>query len=229
MRKLIICLKCKEKKKLGGKGLCQKCYSKLHYLNNKEKYCQRSRQQNIEMGKELLKEQNRRYYLTHREKIRAKVKKYQEENVEKIKLMKKIYRSKTMGLFSDYMKTCRKEHSGYFQIYNKSYQKKNRQTFEGKLEHRIDSLRRRTGFDARIARKIVNDNLFKYGVVCCEKCKSIATNNYHIDHIIPIIKGGDNSYNNLQVLCKSCNYAKRIEIIDYRESSECGQLFLGGG
>lgn len=40
----------------------------------------------------------------------------------------------------------------------------------------------------------------------CVKCNSNV--NLHIDHIIPVTKGGKNINENLQVLCRTCNLAK---------------------
>lgn len=44
---------------------------------------------------------------------------------------------------------------------------------------------------------------------CCEK--SITNNQFQIDHIKPLAAGGDNSDENLQVLCKDCHYEKTKE------------------
>lgn len=53
---------------------------------------------------------------------------------------------------------------------------------------------------------------YEYRCLCCGEHRPLT-----VDHIIPIAKGGMNTIDNIQPLCKPCNSAKRIKIIDYRE------------
>lgn len=43
---------------------------------------------------------------------------------------------------------------------------------------------------------------------CNKKLKIGEKNAFHLDHIMPVSKGGDNSFGNLQCLCPSCNHRK---------------------
>lgn len=82
----------------------------------------------------------------------------------------------------------------------------------------------RTYFHSRRAReKYANGNfsetewialLEKYDYTClsCGKQNTFLT----ADHIVPLSKGGSNSINNIQPLCKSCNSSKFTKTIDYR-------------
>lgn len=64
------------------------------------------------------------------------------------------------------------------------------------------------------AKKEVKEYIFnKYGreCLCCGSKEDV-----HLDHVIPIKKGGKNDISNLQPLCKKCNSKKGVKIIDYR-------------
>ena len=48
----------------------------------------------------------------------------------------------------------------------------------------------------------------------CLRCGS--KDQLTIDHIVPVVKGGTNDFDNLQTLCRSCNCQKQTKIADYR-------------
>ncbi len=52
----------------------------------------------------------------------------------------------------------------------------------------------------------IRDAVFKRDGKVCKSCKAIE--NLSLDHVIPVTKGGENSLENMQVLCKSCNSKK---------------------
>jgi hypothetical protein len=45
---------------------------------------------------------------------------------------------------------------------------------------------------------------------CCVRCGS--KEGLHFDHIIPVVKGGGNTAENVQILCQSCNLRKADKI-----------------
>lgn len=53
----------------------------------------------------------------------------------------------------------------------------------------------------------------------CIVCKKLLRNSYHIDHIMPIARGGIHSIENLQLLCASCNISKNArDPIEFMQS-----------
>lgn len=52
--------------------------------------------------------------------------------------------------------------------------------------------------------------LFKESFHVCVHCRS--TEDLTVDHIIPISKGGESNFENLQILCRKCNLKKSNKI-----------------
>ncbi len=49
---------------------------------------------------------------------------------------------------------------------------------------------------------------------CCEYCKALrafSPTTFHVEHIIPIVSGGDNSLENLAHACGGCNFNKNTK------------------
>lgn len=42
----------------------------------------------------------------------------------------------------------------------------------------------------------------------CAACRASITDGYHMDHIMPLARGGEHAPNNIQLLCPSCNVRK---------------------
>lgn len=45
----------------------------------------------------------------------------------------------------------------------------------------------------------------------CINCKKSIAKKYHVDHIMPIAKGGSNDISNIQLLCPTCNHKKNAK------------------
>jgi len=155
--------------------------------------------------------------------------KWKLENKEKRKEHQKNYYLKN----KEYQKNYYLENKArYKNQYNensekrKEYQKKWQR--ENPEKRRESTLRRRKNGTVKkgVVDKIINENILKYGTITCEKDKKPCPDNFHIDHIRPVSKGGTNDYCNLQILCEHCNHSKYTEIADYRQIGQRQQPFL---
>lgn len=79
------------------------------------------------------------------------------------------------------------------------------------------SLRETIGLE--LVQRVYEDNIKKYGTLTCYLClKEVAFGNDHLEHRIPLSRGGNNLYENLAVACARCNLSKNNKTEEeYRE------------
>jgi len=131
-----------------------------------------------EKNKERRKAQSRLYYANNKHKVRVYSKKYHLLNRDKI-----IARV------------------------NK-WQEENRERFMARIK--INTHKRRAvlknckgSYTAYEVQQKLRRQKFK-----CKGCKTDIKASYHIDHIMPLARGGENNIGNIQLLCRTCNLSK---------------------
>lgn len=166
-----------------------------------KKSCKKWRAKN----KEYTKEYDRKYYIKNKKKKRENEKKYNSRNKERLRKYKKKYRENLKN------KNIAQEYQKKYQIKNKERLKKYvsywAKTDKGKIickkiNHKRNALLKNSLFD--LTKKDI-EKIFKRDVVCVY-CNSF--NKLSLDHIIPVSNGGDTTFNNIVLACKSCNSSK---------------------
>lgn len=186
------CTKCDEWKNLNN------FYKGKRFKDGYENQCKKCRLKAMAISNEKRKEDRLKYNKEYYKRTREKQLLYKQKNAEHYRKYKQKY----------YL--ANKE---YYRKKEKEY----RQTEQGKEARFNAELKRRSKKNnvrfTPIQRKyILNRDKWK-----CQNCdckvhdssKNWNTpNKAHIDHILPISKGGDSEPSNLQTLCRTCNLSK---------------------
>ena len=162
-------------------------YEKAYYEKNKEKIKAKSKAWAIE-NREKSNASKREYELRNSEEIRKTKKKYREKNSERIK-----------GKSKAYYEANRKK----VKEYGKAYRKANKDK-RTNLEARRRALKFRATIRLTKLDKFVIDEMYELSKIRTEQTGY----QWHVDHIMPLTKGGLHKPTNLQVVPGSWNLSK---------------------
>ena len=121
-------------------------------------------------------------------------------NPEKVRASVMRYYRKNRERILQVQKEWRRKNSGY----PRKYYEEHPERWDG-------------GATEATLKKVLNINFLQFGLTCCENCHTAIWDSYEIDHIIPVVLGGNGDYENLQILCKPCNREKFANAIDFRQ------------
>ena len=190
-----ICKNCKEE----FTGVrCKPCASLkkiAHRLANIEIYLAREKAWR-EANPEKTKAQSKKWAKENPEKKLAASNKWAKENPEKVKASYRKYDEKNKDKRSEYRKKWEKENPEKTRIKWHNYSSRKKAN-GGKLSK---------GLFEKLMK------LQKGKCACCQKnLLKLESKKIHMDHIVPLIKGGANEDYNIQLLCQRCNNQKNAK------------------
>ena len=220
-----LCIICNNEKDGNHLSYCKSCKNKQaaeYYQNNKEKA-----KEYYQNNKEQINKQRKEYLQNNKEKINNQQRERYQNNKEKIKEYQKEYKQKNKEKINKQQKEYNKE---YYQN-NKEQIKESQKEYHQNNPHktREKDRKRRALKRANIHKPYTEDQVLKlYGKDChiCKKPVNLLANRspgapgweqgLHIDHVIPLSKGGPDSLNNVKPAHGLCNLQKNNSLLSSR-------------
>lgn len=177
----------------GHRAACKQCMSAYRKANS-----------------EKIKKQKDEWTKNNIEKVREGKKKYRQENFEKISRQKKEWRQKNIDRCREQSKLnhLKRKEKGIKSDWAKNNPDKVKE-IKRNYKHRRREIEKTSGLSTKDFKSWVDsqEKVCKYCSTCCK-------DNYHIDHMNPLSRGGLHSLDNLAIACPTCNLTKSNKPLD---------------
>lgn len=170
--------------------------------------------------KACVKERNKEWYAENSGGKKLKSKIYRMENIEKVKEAARIsysinrekmlqgmrvYREKNKDKLNKSSRDYYQENSASLKLYQINYRSMNRVKRASSLLKSQE--KRKEAMANGMPHHQFNEWVMAQDKICFY-CKNDCSNGYHVDHFIPISKGGTHTAENLRIACACCNLSK---------------------
>lgn len=202
------CIKCgsTEFYAKGGCKPCTKAKAKLWYANNTDRArANVAAYSAAHPGKDLADHKAR--YSENPKKYIALSKVYQIENKSKVYSAHAEWRSKNPEKCKAYQAAYRAENIDVIKAKSAAWAKANPEYTRIRNQNR----RARKLENGGVLSKGLAEKLFKLQKGRCTCCGLPLGDNYHLDHVVPLVLGGSNTDDNMQLLRQRCNHQKHAK------------------
>lgn len=204
-----------------------------YYLAHQEEEKERSKIYRQEHLEEILTRDGA-YRAAHREACRARSRSYTATHPEAIAAKRKRYRATNRDAINAYRRNYRKTHAELVTAHDRSYRATHLDQIAAAtrrwkekdpnhvrvlraawwkahpLEHQEKDNRRRAAKRQAFVEKVDLKAVYERDKGRCGIClKKMVLRGATLDHILPLAKGGEHSYRNIQLAHRSCNSRKR--------------------
>lgn len=182
---------------------CQKEKMAQYRPAHKERYRELNRRQQLKDREKRLK-RNKERYRANPKKFRQFQKVHYEGNAEKIRAKRRVkWADLIQGGGQRYQQELL---AGRERVKRWVVENPQQALFLRKVQKQKRRAREK-GANGSFSRADLND-IFNGQRGKCAYCACRLENKYHVDHIVPLSKGGANEKRNLQILCRRCNLQK---------------------
>jgi 5-methylcytosine-specific restriction endonuclease McrA len=188
---------------------CKECRSKRRaerYANSPEKQAkaQARMAQWVKDNPKRHKANGRRNYLENREYYIEKARQWREDNPEQYLANSREYYYANKDRFADSKKQYREEHKDEIDARRNQWAKDNPEKVKRiKRNYRT----RKAGNGGAHTAEEIQERIEEQGYMCFY-CSHPLEGDYHVDHFVPVSRGGGSEIENLVASCPSCNLSK---------------------
>jgi len=188
---------------------------KKEYAKQNKEYITNYQKEYAKQNKKAIADYQKEYVRQNKEFLAKKNIEYRKQNKESIKINKEKWYKQNKKAKIEYQKEYAKQNKEAVSKYKKEYAK----TEIGRLAKKNSENKRRkikvASADGTVPQKMTYpltkelQELLHIQDYKCNNCRcDITNNNHHLDHHVPLSKGGIHSISNVVFLCPPCNLKK---------------------